>query len=310
VRFVEQPEAALRKALEVSGVRGRIRTAIENAAASQSLHPAILQGRAAWAVSEARAARAAEAGSEPSPGDRAWDGRTMHTELPELLVDVEEVVAQVFAKIDSADDHMPGNADSTADSPSLPAQAEREVDPAPVRGSTTEEAADTSNAAGADATEAETEQDAADTAAMLDEEVSDTARSDVEEFWAAVPVDDVKAQPDEPVLDEDAALDSAVDTEKQPPRKEKPRTSQAAYPEAAAQFFGESFAHRLRWSHAVNSKRKLRVALISTAQFVEADVSFGSLVCRDANNGRSRYEATEPKTTVYTDAGDHGSLPN
>eukprot|EP00435_Cladocopium_sp_Y103_P046340 s549_g13.t1 len=49
------------------------------------------------------------------------------------------------------------------------------------------------------------------------------------------------------------------------------------YANDAAEYFGENFAHRLRWAHAVNSLRVLRQALRSNAHFVEADVSAGTL---------------------------------
>jgi hypothetical protein len=50
------------------------------------------------------------------------------------------------------------------------------------------------------------------------------------------------------------------------------------YANDAAEYFGENFAHRLRWAHAVNSLRVLRQALCSNAHFVEADVSAGTLM--------------------------------
>lgn len=254
-------QALLRKALEVSGVRGRIRTAIEDAAESQTLHSAILQAAAA-AESEALPAK-------PTPAATAG-------------MEVKDLSA-------------PAVAEAQLDPVQTPAT---EVSPALVRGST-DDATDNRSDAGTEDSDAV--KDESDKSAIIDE-VSDTTRSDAEAFWAAVPVDDVKAQPDEasPVLDED----SAVDSKQQPPRKEKRVISQAVYPDAAAQFFGEAFAHRLRWSHAVNSKRKLRGALITSGHFLEADVSFGSLVCRDETNGRRKsHETPQPKTTVCTAAG-------
>jgi len=69
------------------------------------------------------------------------------------------------------------------------------------------------------------------------------------------------------------------------PRSERPPRAprvgvdgREAYPHVAAGFFGEHFAHRLRWAHAVNSKRRLRSSLGTSANFLEADVSKGPLV--------------------------------
>jgi hypothetical protein len=49
------------------------------------------------------------------------------------------------------------------------------------------------------------------------------------------------------------------------------------YLQTAPLDFGERFAHRLRWSHAVNSSHRLRCALASPVHFLEADVSSGPL---------------------------------
>jgi len=56
------------------------------------------------------------------------------------------------------------------------------------------------------------------------------------------------------------------------------------YIETVANDFGETFAHRLCWAHAVNSQRRLQTALAGPAHFLEADVSAGPLVVssRDA----------------------------
>lgn len=54
--------------------------------------------------------------------------------------------------------------------------------------------------------------------------------------------------------------------------------SATCYPNEAADYFGENYAHRLRWAHAVNSLRVLRSALRSNAHFLEADVSAGTLM--------------------------------
>lgn len=124
--------------------------------------------------------------------------------------------------------------------------------------------------------------------------------SECEAFWCAVPLDDFKAQPNW-TLDKSSAAQSI----EEPRINGKSVTSQAAYPEACAQFFGEVYAHRLRWSHAVNSKRKLRVALATTAQFLEADVACGPLVVREeASGGRKPSSSvSSPHTSVCTEAG-------
>ena len=80
------------------------------------------------------------------------------------------------------------------------------------------------------------------------------------------------------------------------------------YPNEAADYFGELFAHRLRWAHAVNSQRMLSTALVSNSHFLEADVSAGPLVeqksdplAKPGNSGASRVSVTE--TSVVTSAG-------
>lgn len=50
------------------------------------------------------------------------------------------------------------------------------------------------------------------------------------------------------------------------------------YPSRAAEYFGEPYAHRLRWAHAVNSRKMLGKALAMDAHFLEADVSIGRLI--------------------------------
>ena len=82
--------------------------------------------------------------------------------------------------------------------------------------------------------------------------------------------------------------------------------STASYPNEAADYFGELFAHRLRWAHAVNSQRMLSTALVSNSHFLEADVSAGPLVEQKPLNGgsggsSSRVSVTE--TSVQTSAG-------
>eukprot|EP00747_Dinoflagellata_sp_TGD_P070879 gnl/TRDRNA2_/TRDRNA2_156786_c0_seq2.p1 gnl/TRDRNA2_/TRDRNA2_156786_c0~~gnl/TRDRNA2_/TRDRNA2_156786_c0_seq2.p1 ORF type:complete len:728 (-),score=157.53 gnl/TRDRNA2_/TRDRNA2_156786_c0_seq2:109-2292(-) len=84
------------------------------------------------------------------------------------------------------------------------------------------------------------------------------------------------------------------------------------YPAAAADYFGEGFAHRLRWAHAVNSRRRLRGALATSAHFLEADVSAGPLVQverimgPEEASGRTvvRRRSVDPNTTVCTASGD------
>jgi len=50
------------------------------------------------------------------------------------------------------------------------------------------------------------------------------------------------------------------------------------YLQAAARDFRQPFAHRLRWEHAVNSWSRLKVALRSDVNLLEADVSSGPLL--------------------------------
>lgn len=78
------------------------------------------------------------------------------------------------------------------------------------------------------------------------------------------------------------------------------------YPTSCASSFGEYFAHRLRWSHAVNSRRRLKAALALDVHFLEADVSFGPLLLnpevslentRRFGNRSSRRDNHDVKTT-------------
>mmetsp|Transcript_47590 Transcript_47590/g.101845 ORF Transcript_47590/g.101845 Transcript_47590/m.101845 type:complete len:628 (+) Transcript_47590:217-2100(+) len=54
--------------------------------------------------------------------------------------------------------------------------------------------------------------------------------------------------------------------------------SKRLYVDDAAHHFGQPFAHRLRWMHAVNSHRRLDLALKGDAHLLEGDVSMGPLV--------------------------------
>ncbi|CAE7570275.1 FAM151A, partial [Symbiodinium necroappetens] len=96
-----------------------------------------------------------------------------------------------------------------------------------------------------------------------------------------------------------------------PSKEEQPQSEVVAstsYPNEAADYFGELFAHRLRWAHAVNSQRMLSTALVSNSHFLEADVSAGPLVEQKPDlakgaggSGGSRVAVTE--TSVMTSAG-------
>ncbi|CAJ1366209.1 unnamed protein product, partial [Effrenium voratum] len=68
------------------------------------------------------------------------------------------------------------------------------------------------------------------------------------------------------------------------------------YPNEAADYFQERYAHRLRWAHAVNSQRLLRAALTSNSHFIEADVSAGPLI--EERDGRRA--ASVVQTSVRT----------
>ncbi len=59
------------------------------------------------------------------------------------------------------------------------------------------------------------------------------------------------------------------------------------YLEAAAQDFAQPFAHRLRWSHAVNSIGCLQEALAGDSHLLEADVSAGPLLGQPSGDGGS-----------------------
>eukprot|EP00927_Polykrikos_kofoidii_P054650 TRINITY_DN49037_c0_g1_i1.p1 TRINITY_DN49037_c0_g1~~TRINITY_DN49037_c0_g1_i1.p1 ORF type:complete len:523 (-),score=70.94 TRINITY_DN49037_c0_g1_i1:134-1579(-) len=70
------------------------------------------------------------------------------------------------------------------------------------------------------------------------------------------------------------------------------------YPSKAANFFGERFAHRLRWCHAVNSKGALSAMLHTSVHFLEADVAAGPLISFESSGG------SKPSTSVVTQSGD------
>lgn len=72
------------------------------------------------------------------------------------------------------------------------------------------------------------------------------------------------------------------------------------YIEAAASDFGERFAHRLRWAHAVNSKRRLSDALAGRSHFLEADVAAGRLTERDSQ-GQTAQNALWARRIVTTE---------
>ena len=86
--------------------------------------------------------------------------------------------------------------------------------------------------------------------------------------------------------------------------------SSTSYPNEAADYFGELFAHRLRWAHAVNSQRMLSTALVSNSHFLEADVSAGPLVeqkpdsfAKGASGGSGGSRVAVTETSVMTSAG-------
>lgn len=76
-------------------------------------------------------------------------------------------------------------------------------------------------------------------------------------------------------------------------RAKKP---EADYPVAVARDFEERFAHRLRWAHAVNSRRRLRSALSTPVHFIEADVSVGPLTAEASS--ASAAATARPKGTA------------
>mmetsp|Transcript_14625 Transcript_14625/g.28798 ORF Transcript_14625/g.28798 Transcript_14625/m.28798 type:complete len:537 (-) Transcript_14625:16-1626(-) len=78
------------------------------------------------------------------------------------------------------------------------------------------------------------------------------------------------------------------------------------YLQTAPLDFGERFAHRLRWSHAVNSSHRLRCALASPVHFLEADVSVGPLrnQAADESCSGSGAKAAAKSTSVRAPNGD------
>jgi len=77
--------------------------------------------------------------------------------------------------------------------------------------------------------------------------------------------------------------------------EDSPAERVKGYPEVAAAHFGECFAHRLRWAHAVNSRRRLKGALATSAHFIEADVASGPLVEEASRNDAPAGAARHPR---------------
>lgn len=75
------------------------------------------------------------------------------------------------------------------------------------------------------------------------------------------------------------------------------------YPSRAAEYFGEPYAHRLRWAHAVNSRKMLGRALAMDAHFLEADVSIGKLVDSADGLTASTSSGVKEKSTVVSASG-------
>lgn len=75
------------------------------------------------------------------------------------------------------------------------------------------------------------------------------------------------------------------------------------YPSSAANFFGEPFAHRLRWAHAVNSRRRLRAVLCTDAHFLEADVAAGPVFSRKDEVFTLPSSGSGASSTVYRSLG-------
>mmetsp|Transcript_29417 Transcript_29417/g.94287 ORF Transcript_29417/g.94287 Transcript_29417/m.94287 type:complete len:561 (+) Transcript_29417:92-1774(+) len=74
------------------------------------------------------------------------------------------------------------------------------------------------------------------------------------------------------------------------------------YLEAAPAAFGQPFAHRLRWAHAVNSQWRLDQALAGDADLIEADVAIGPLRCSPEDGSPDGAPCFDE---VRTPAGDH-----
>merc|ERR1719203_2165795 len=72
------------------------------------------------------------------------------------------------------------------------------------------------------------------------------------------------------------------------------------YLQSAPRDLGEGFAHRLRWAHAVNSRRRIVQALNSDVHLLEADVSFGPLL----KSGQGTDSPDEVETQVRVESGE------
>jgi len=86
-------------------------------------------------------------------------------------------------------------------------------------------------------------------------------------------------------------------------RPADPMKMPSGYPASAASYFGEYGAHRLRWAHAVNGRRRLRAALCTAANFLEADVTSGPLVHKDEVPVQGGQDGNGLDTRVKTPAG-------
>jgi len=120
------------------------------------------------------------------------------------------------------------------------------------------------------------------------------------------PVQDAESPLVTPCLPlDEGLLEAEAKPSKQELRQAKSRIFD--YPTDAAQFFGESFPHRLRWAHAVNSRRKLGVALGTGAHFLEGDVASGKLFqAPPLNSGMPEQQTTVDVggTDVVTNTGE------
>lgn len=100
--------------------------------------------------------------------------------------------------------------------------------------------------------------------------------------------------------------DSAKPTQPSQPSQSRPADPPkiaSGYPASAASYFGEYGAHRLRWAHAVNGRRRLRAALCTAANFLEADVTSGPLVYKDEVPVQGGQDGNALDTCVKTPAG-------
>jgi hypothetical protein len=80
----------------------------------------------------------------------------------------------------------------------------------------------------------------------------------------------------------------------------------SSYPARAAAHFGEYGSHRIRWAHAVNSRRRIRAAFGSNAHFLEADVCSGPVIVKEDSTHKSRSKDANKgsETTVRTASGE------